>query len=86
MIRPRLYYERSQNTVRKDLREEEGGSDGITSGDPFLRAEASAEETLEDRGHKDMSAQLRNGGCLTLVQHPPPSASPFPFDTLPNAD
>lgn len=42
------------------------GNDRIKSSNPFLQAVASAEETLEDRDTKDMSAQLRNGGCLTL--------------------
>lgn len=37
------------------------------------------------QGHKDMSAQLRNGGCLTLFPAFP-SPSPFPSDTLPNTD
>ena len=37
------------------------------------------------QGHRDMSAQLRNGGCLTLFPAFP-SPSPFPSNTLPNTD
>lgn len=37
------------------------------------------------QGHRDMSARLRNGGCLTLFPAFP-SPSPFPSDTLPNTD
>lgn len=37
-------------------------------------------------GCRDMSAQLRNGGCLTSFPAPPSFPCPFPSDTLHNAD
>lgn len=73
------------NTVRKGSREETRGSDGITSGDPFLRAGASAEETLEDRGTKIWAHNSGMEDVWRRSQHPP-SPSPFPSDTLPNTD
>lgn len=42
----------TQTPSSKGLREGRGGSDRIKSSDPFLRAVASAEETLEDRDAK----------------------------------
>ena len=74
---------KSPKHLRQKAWEETKGSDGIKSGDPFLQAAASAEETLEDTDTKIWAYNSGMEDVWRCSQHPPFFFQPLPLRHTP---